>query len=116
MYVFNTGNLGRFDTGPNGSDSLVQEWQATYFTSYSPVSPGGFWGGNYIFYNSTLYAFGERDLLKMFSFNGSMFNITPVSQSTFSVPSVYNDPAMSISANGFVAAQVLCGRHFLRPV
>jgi len=95
LYVFNMGNLGQYH--PSG-DQLAQEWQATY--AYTGTA-GGFWGGNYIYYNSKLYGFGERDLLKTFSFNGSQFNTTPVSTSTFIVPSGFsNDPAMSISANG----------------
>ena len=78
---------------------MVQEWQATF--AFTGNSPGGFWAGNYIFYNSTLYGFGEGDFLKAFAFNGSQFNTTPVSESSFQVPSgTSNDPAMSISANG----------------
>jgi hypothetical protein len=98
LYIFNTANLGQFHAG---GDQLVQEWQATF--AYSG-SPGGFWGGNYIYYNSTLYGFGERDSLKTFLFNGSQFSTTPDSQSTFMVPAagISNDPAMSISANGLV--------------
>jgi hypothetical protein len=98
LYIFNTANLGQFHAG---GDKLVQEWQATF--AYSG-SPGGFWGGNYIYYNSTLYGFGERDSLKTFLFNGSQFSTTPASQSTFMVPAagISNDPAMSISANGLV--------------
>ena len=99
LYVFSTGNLGQFNSA---GDRLVQEWQATF--SYSSGQAGGFWGGNYLYYNSTLYGFGERDYLKAFSFNGSQFNTTPTSQSTFQVPSgVSDDPAMSISANGTVS-------------
>jgi hypothetical protein len=96
IYVFDTGNLGQF----NGTtDHVVQEWQATF--ADSDQLPGGFFGGSYIFYNSTLYSFGERDSLKAFSFNGSQFNTTPVSQSTSIVPAgVSNNPAISISSNG----------------
>ncbi len=98
LYVFSTGNLG----GYHSVDQIYQEWQAT-FDCCSP--PGGFWGGNYIFYNSTLYAFGERDWLKTFAFNGSQFTTTTSSQSPFQVPAegISNDPAMSISASGFLA-------------
>jgi Bacterial Ig-like domain (group 1)/Invasin, domain 3 len=98
LYVFNVGNLGQYhSTG----DQLAQEWQATYSYSYSPPNPGGFWGGNYIYYNNTLFAFGERDMLKAFSFNGTQFNPVPSSQSTMAVfSSSSNDPAISISANG----------------
>jgi hypothetical protein len=98
LYVFSTANLGQFHAG---GDQLVQEWQATF--AYVGT-PGGFWGGNYIYYNSALYGFGERDLLKTFLFSGSLFSTTPASQSTFIVPSGFaNDPAISISANGLVA-------------
>ncbi len=105
LYLFNTGNLGGFDTGPGGSDGLVQEWQATFDGTYGPPAvPGGFWGGNYLFYNSTLYGFGERDSLKAFAFNGSQFTTVASSHSNVTVPSGFsNDPAMSISANGLVA-------------
>jgi hypothetical protein len=96
LYVFNTANLGQFNFL---SDQVVQEWQATF--AYSGNNPGGFWAGNYIFYNSTLYGFGEGDSLKAFAFNGSQFNTTPVSESSFQVPAgTSNDPAMCISANG----------------
>jgi len=98
IYVFNTANLGQF----NGTtDQVVQEWQATF--AFSDQLPGGFFGGSFIFYNSTLYGFAERDSLKAFSFNGSQFNTTPVSQSTFAVPTgSSNDPAMSISSNNAI--------------
>ena len=97
-YIFNVGNLGHFNST---GDQNYQEWQATF--SYMQGLPGGFWGGNYIYYNSTLYGFGERDTLKAFAFNGSLFNTTPTSQSTFNVPSgVSNDPGMLISADGTV--------------
>ena len=98
IYVFNTTNLGQF----NGTtDQVVQEWQATF--ADSDQLTGGFFGGSFIFYNSTLYGFAERDSLKAFSFNGSQFNTTPVSQSTFAVPTgSSNDPAMSISSNNAI--------------
>ncbi len=99
LYIFNTGNLGGYNSG---GDQIYQEWQATFDCC---SLPGGFWGGNYIFYNSTLYAFGERDWLKTFTFNGSQFATTTSSQSPFQVPAqgISNDPAMSISANGVLA-------------
>ena len=49
------------------TDQIAQEWQATF--SYDSGVAGGFWGGNYIFYNNTLYAFGEKDSLKALSFD-----------------------------------------------
>jgi hypothetical protein len=98
FYILNTGNLGKYNSA---GDQVVQEWQATY--SFAGTV-GGFWGGNYLYYNSTLYGFGERDYLKAWPFNGTQFVTTPSSQSTFIVPSGFsNDPGMSISANGTVA-------------
>jgi hypothetical protein len=95
MYVFNTTNLG----GNNTTDQNAQEWQAT--TTYGNGIAGGFWGGNYIFYNSTMYGFGETDFLKAFAFNGSQFNTTATSQTSFIVPAgISNDPGLTISANG----------------
>ncbi len=105
MRVFNTANLGQYHAS---GDQLVQEWQATYAYTYSPPSPGGFWGGNYIFYNGTMYGFGERDTLKTFSFNGSLFNTVPTTQSTMTVASASsNDPGMTISSNGTVAGTAI---------
>jgi hypothetical protein len=105
MRVFNTANLGQFHAS---GDQLPQEWQATYAYSYSPPSPGGYWGGNYIFYNNMMYGFAERDTLKAYSFNGSQFNPIPVAQSTMSVASASsNDPGISISANGTASGTVI---------
>jgi Bacterial Ig-like domain (group 1) len=103
LYIFNTANLGQFHAG---ADQIVQEWQATF--AYAG-GVGGFWGGNYIYYNSTVYGFGERDFLKTWAFNGSQFSTTAGSQSTFMVPAsgISNDPAMSISANGTVAGTAI---------
>src|SRR5579871_4631907 len=96
MYVFNTNSLGGFNSVTDGN---YQEWQATF--TYSAGTAAGFWGGNYIFYNNTMYGFGERDFLKAFAFNGTTFNTTPTSTTLYQVPSgISNDPGMSISANG----------------
>ena len=107
LYVFRTSSLGGYNSGNTGLAQLP--WQATY--SYSGGQAGGFWGGNYIYYNSTLYCFGERDFLKAFSFTGSQFTpapTLPTQQSTFQVTSgVSNDPAMGISANGTVAGTAI---------
>jgi hypothetical protein len=94
LFLWNRGNLGQF----HSTDQVVQEWQATH--SLLNAGGGGFFAGN-LFYNSTLYVWGRRDTLKAFAFNGSTFNTTPVSQSTFIVPNGYsNEPAMSLSASG----------------
>jgi Bacterial Ig-like domain (group 1) len=101
MYVFNTttGLLGQFHTP---TDTIAQEWQATF--SYNSSNAGGFWGGNYIFYNNTMYGFGERDALKAWSFNPNtlQFNTSaPTSSTSFLVPnSISDDPSLGISVNG----------------
>ncbi|GGP18931.1 beta strand repeat-containing protein [Silvimonas iriomotensis] len=96
IYVFDTANLSHYHaTG----DQLHQEWQATY--AYSGSEAGGFWGGNYIWYNNTLFGYGERDVLKTFPFNGTTFATTPSAQGTIApLSAISNDPSISISANG----------------
>ena len=94
LFLLNNSNLGQ----SHDTDQVVQEWQATY--SLFSTGAGGFFGGT-VFYNSTLYAWGRRDALKAFAFNGSKFNTTPVSRSSFTVPDAFsNEPSMSISADG----------------
>ena len=93
IFVLSTNNLGQF----HATDQVVQSWQATF--SLLTSSAGGLYGGN-VYYNARLYIWGRRDSLKVFSFNGSQFNPTPVSQSTFAiVDGKSNEPAMSLSAN-----------------
>ncbi len=93
IFLNDTNDLGQF----NAVNQVTQEWQATY----SALSgPGGLFARN-VFYNSTLYLWGRFDTAKAFAFQGSLFNTTPISQSTFNVPDGYaNEPGMSISANG----------------
>ncbi|MCC6366776.1 MAG: S-layer homology domain-containing protein [Bryobacterales bacterium] len=98
LFLFNLNGLGGYSATTN---QVPQWWQATY--SLLDTGAGGIFGGN-VYYNSKLYMWGRRDALKVFQFNGSVFNTTPVSQSTFTVPNGYsNEPAMSISANGTAA-------------
>ena len=90
VFLWNRNNLTHF----NATDQIVQEWQA---------SSGVLFGGN-VFYNSTLYVWGSGDYLKAFAFNGSSFNTTPVSKSTFLISNSFpNTPAMSMSSNGATA-------------
>ncbi|HXA06567.1 MAG TPA: hypothetical protein VNY30_17095, partial [Bryobacteraceae bacterium] len=90
VFLWNRNNLTHF----NATDQIVQEWQA---------SSGVLFGGN-VFYNSTLYVWGSGDYLKAFTFNGSSFNTTPVSKSTFLISNSFpNTPAMSMSSNGATA-------------
>ncbi len=93
MFLNNTNNLGQF----HPVNQVLQEWQAT---NSALTGPGGLFARN-VYYNSTLYLWGRFDTLKAFRFQGSLFNTTPISQSTFNVPDGYsNEPGMSISANG----------------
>ncbi|MCC6342435.1 MAG: S-layer homology domain-containing protein [Bryobacterales bacterium] len=102
LFLFNTNGLGGYSPTTN---QVPQWWQATY--SLLDTGEGGIFGGN-VFYNSKLYLWGRRDALKVFQFNGSVFNTTPVSQSTFTVPNGYsNEPAMSLSANGTTAGSAI---------
>ncbi len=95
FYIANTANMGKYNAT---TDQIFQEWQATY--AYAG-NIGGFWAGNYLFFNNAMYAFGERDYLKVWPFNGTKFVETPSSESTFIVPAGFaNDPAMTISSNG----------------
>ena len=90
VYVVDTNNLGQF----NSTDKIVQEWKMS----------GGFWGGNRIYYNNTLYVFPTGYALQMLSFNGSQFNVKPIFESTVTAPApLSNGPAMCISANGLTA-------------
>ncbi len=94
FFLWNLNNLGKFNAN---TDQVVQEWQGTY--DFLTTGDGGIFGGS-AFYNSTLYSWGRRDILKAFAFNGTTFNTTPA-QGLFIVPDDYsNEPAMSVSANG----------------
>ncbi|GGP25043.1 PQQ-binding-like beta-propeller repeat protein [Silvimonas amylolytica] len=108
LYVFDTGNLGKYNAS---GDRIFQEWQATY--AYSGTAAGGFWGGNYIWYNNTLFGYGERDVLKAFTFNGVNFNTAPVAQGTIApISGISNDPSISISANGTTAGSAVLWASF----
>jgi hypothetical protein len=96
IFLWNRSNLGRF----NVTDQVVQEWQGTY--SLLSTGDGGFFAGN-VFYNSTLYAWGRRDVLKAYAFNGATFNTMPT-QGLVTLPDDFsNEPGMSISASGVAA-------------
>ncbi|MCC6390835.1 MAG: S-layer homology domain-containing protein [Bryobacterales bacterium] len=102
LFLFNLNGLGGYSPTTN---QVAQWWQATY--SLLDTGEGGIFGGN-VYYNSKLYLWGRKDTLKVFQFNGSVFNTTPVSQSTFTVPNGYsNEPAMSLSANGTTAGSAI---------
>jgi hypothetical protein len=86
LFLVDSNNMGEFSV----TDRVVQKWGAT----------NGIFSGN-VYYNSRLYVWGQNDALKVFAFNGSTFNTTPVSQGTTLIPFANsNEPAMSLSANG----------------
>jgi len=84
VYLLNSANLG----GYNPVDQVVQELQFNF----------GHFGGK-VYYNSVLYSWGNGDVLRILSFNGSSF--TQSAAGSFAPVSNYkNTPAMSLSANG----------------
>ena len=86
LFLVDSNDMGQF----GATDQVVQEWRAT----------NAIFAGN-VYYDSKLYLWGQNDALKVFAFNGSVFNTTPVSQGTTVIPnSNSNEPAMSLSANG----------------
>ena len=88
---------------PNDQIISISNGRRPLATSARQWSAGGYWGGNYIFYNNTMYGFGERDTLKEWSFhpNTLQFDTNATSQTTFNVPdSISNDPTLGISVNG----------------
>ena len=88
VFVFDRSNLGQYNPT---QDNVVQSWQAT---------SGRLFAGH-VFHDSKLYVWGRFDTLKAYAFDGSVFNTTPVSQGTITLPFGYaNEPAMSVSANG----------------
>ncbi len=72
---------------------------------------GRFWGGNYLFYNSMLYGFGERDTLNVVSFNGSQIHNHSVFETV-----IQRAGGGSISSNGPRPGPAWFGRHFLQTV
>ncbi|MDP9052912.1 MAG: hypothetical protein M3N93_01205, partial [Acidobacteriota bacterium] len=108
IFLWNRNNLGQY----NPTDQVVQEWQGTY--SLITDGDGGYFGGN-VFYNSTLYAWGRRDVLKAFTFNGSAFNTTPA-QGGAPLPDDYsNTPGLSLSANGAAPGSAILWSSYAYP-
>ncbi len=108
VFVLDQANLGHFNST---TDQVVQEWQAT--TNLLATGQGGSFGTDWVYYNSTLYLWGNSDFLRAFSFNGSTFNTTPVSVGTIQAPAMANpygyssEPSMSLSANGTTAGSAI---------
>ncbi len=102
LFLMNMSNLGKFNAS---ADQVLQEFQAT-------TPPAGDTGHIHCvptFYNGPsgplLYIWGENDHLKAFSFSGSLFQTTPVSQGAATSPALPSPPGMpggctSLSSNG----------------
>lgn len=100
IYLLNSANLGSY-TGPAGPDNVVQEFQLNF----------GYFGGM-VFYNNILYVWGDGDVLRPYSFNGSSFSPLQYQGSpalgSYVSPSAYkNAPAMSLSANGLTSGTAI---------
>jgi hypothetical protein len=101
LYLVDTTALGGFNTS---ADQVKQEFQAVYGKGTSHIHGGP------VYFNSdtngpTIYNWGENDVLRAFSFNGTTLNTTPLAMGTLTAPQTNNDGAMpggflSISANG----------------
>ena len=94
IYLLNTDNMGKFQAG---SDNQVVQWfQACAGHIHSSM----------LYYESptrgrVIYAWGENDYLKAWTFNGSLIETTAADQSAMKVaPGYANGPGMSITANG----------------
>src|SRR6266545_4794428 len=91
FYVLNRSNLGHTQAG-NGQ--IVQTFQVA---SQNIHGAPAFWNGPA---GPWVYVWGEQDNLKAFAFNGSIFNTTPISQSTYPAPTGMPGGFLTISANG----------------
>lgn len=96
LHVLNSTGLGGYNAVSNGNS--VQTFQAT---------PKGLFGLP-VFYNSpgfgqSAYLWGAEDTLRVYSFNGSLFNTTPVAFSTAVAPTGNPGGILSLSANASTA-------------
>ena len=83
LHLVNTGNMGHL-----GDSSAVQNWQATSSHIHS-----------LIYWNSNLYLWGQSDYLRVYKFNGSIFNTTP--QYELSTQAIgHPGGSLSLSASG----------------
>ena len=95
FYVLDRSNLGHVQVG-NGQ--IVQTFQVTgNFTDNHIHGAPAYWNGPG---GPRVYVWGEQDKLKSFLFNGSIFNTTPLSQSTYPAPPGMPGGFLTISANG----------------
>jgi len=101
VYLVNTANMGH----ENGTDNVVQEFQATFLQN-NGGNTVHIHGGPVYFNNGSaqyVYLWGENDWLRCYQFNGSSFNSTSVAQSSMLSPVSSNGMPggfLSVSANG----------------
>jgi len=93
FFVVNTNNMGKLDFSSNQSH---QEFQAT----------NGLWGSP-AFFNNVMYIWGVNEPLKAYPWNGSEFNTSPASQSTYSPPGGTTSGTVSVSSNGTTAGTAI---------
>ena len=95
FFLLDTANMGHTQVNNN---QITQHFQAT---------GGGHIHGGPVYWNSPaggrMYVWGEKDTLKAFAFDGTRFNETPVSESTFNAPPGMPGGFLSISAAGRLA-------------
>jgi len=98
VYLVNTANMGH----EHATDSVVQEFQATFPTS----GASGHIHGGPVYYNNGaaqyVYLWGENDQLRAFQFNGT-FNSTAVATSAMKAPTMNTGMPggfLSVSGNG----------------
>jgi hypothetical protein len=96
LYVMNTAQLGHEKLG-NGQ--IVQNFSTTGGEIHAgPV----FWNRTTDF-GPTLYVWPDNTSLLAFQFNGTSFNTTPISQSSFPAPAGSSGGVLTVSANGSTA-------------
>jgi len=93
LYLLDSTSLGHFHAGSD--TNAVQRFGAT----------NGHIHGSPIYYNSpvngpSIYVWSENDNLKVFSFNGSSLNTTPIAYSPMQVPAGMPGGFMSVSSSG----------------
>jgi hypothetical protein len=94
LYLVNTANMGHFNAA--GDTQIPQSFQATVGHIHgAPI----YWNGPN---GPSIYVWSELDYLKMFHFNGTSVNTTPVT-SPFKVPNGMPGGFLSLSANGSTA-------------
>jgi len=93
FFVVNTNNMGKLDFSSNQSH---QEFQAT----------NGLWGSP-AFFNNVMYIWGVNEPLKAYQWNGSDFDTSPASQSTYSPPGGTTSGTVSVSSNGTTAGTTI---------